>query len=628
VVKPEDLATLVTLSDPRLHPDTKRVAFVVTRIDLEADGYRLQVHLHKEDDHQPFTSGPVDHFPRWSPDGSSLAFLRATDLAKPIAQVAVMPSDGGEARLVTDFPLGVESLAWSPDGSQLCVVAKSYQGDVAELSDEERSRRPRRVTEFPFRFDGRGWLHDRRRQLWLVDPTGQTEPRRLTGADTDETEPVWHPNGESIAFLTDLHPRRGLEQGADLVEVRLDGTTVRQAARARWWTPLFDDKGRLHAIGHPSVDYPRLDHVHRVDDGLIDLMPDLDRSLSLGPPVPQAVLHEDALWALIEDGGKIELRRFAPGAASTTLLSGDFQVTGFDRGSDGRIVAALSRPTRPSELVELVDGEMRSLVDFGTSLELASPEHWRVPSDDHEIDVWAYLPAGDGDCPVLLNIHGGPATQYGFGFFDEFQVYAGAGYAVVACNPRGSSGRGEGFVRSVREDGWGTVDVADVTAALESALARFPRLDRDRIGVMGGSYGGFLTAWTTAHDQRYKSAVVERALLSFPSFNGTSDIAPSFGLNYLGTEDLEFSWEKSPLAWVGKVRTPTLILHSEEDYRCPIEQAEQYLLGLWKHNVVAEMLRFPGEGHELSRSGKPKHRLERFQAILEWHARFLQPTEG
>ena len=229
-----------------------------------------------------------------------------------------------------------------------------------------------------------------------------------------------------------------------------------------------------------------------------------------------------------------------------------------------------------------------------------------------------------GRFPVLLNIHGGPATQYGFGFFDEFQVYAGAGYAVVATNPRGSSGRGLDFTRAVVGDAWGVVDLADINAALDAALDRFPQLDRDRIGIMGGSYGGYMTAWAIAHDQKYRSAIVERALLSFPSFAGTSDIGPFFGPNYIQTTDLAPMWAKSPLSLVDRVRTPTLMIHSEEDFRCPIEQAEQFLVALWQNDVPAEMLRFPGEGHELSRSGKPKHRVERFQAILAWHDKYLK----
>jgi dipeptidyl aminopeptidase/acylaminoacyl peptidase len=240
--------------------------------------------------------------------------------------------------------------------------------------------------------------------------------------------------------------------------------------------------------------------------------------------------------------------------------------------------------------------------------------------------VWALVPPGEESVPVLLNIHGGPASQYGWGFFDEFQVFAAAGYAVVACNPRGSTGRGLSHARAVVGDGWGVVDVEDVTNVIEDALRRNSRLDADRLGVMGGSYGGFLTAWLIAKDHRYKSAVVERALLSFTSFAGTSDIGGMFPKIYAGVDLVdgpEVLWEKSPLSIAHQIETPTLILHSENDFRCPIEQAEQLFMILKRQGVDAELLRFPGEGHELSRSGKPKHRQERFEAIIEWHDRRL-----
>ncbi|MGD2061459.1 MAG: prolyl oligopeptidase family serine peptidase, partial [Acidimicrobiia bacterium] len=235
-------------------------------------------------------------------------------------------------------------------------------------------------------------------------------------------------------------------------------------------------------------------------------------------------------------------------------------------------------------------------------------------------------PQGESAVPLLLNIHGGPASQYGFGFFDEFQVYAGAGYGVVACNPRGSAGRGEQFVKAVKGENWGTVDHVDVTAAVTAALERHQRLDADRMGIMGGSYGGFLTAWIIGQEQRWKSAVVERGLLSWTSFAGTSDIGGVFPENYLEEgypTGWERWWEKSPLALAHRVTTPTLIIHAEEDFRCPIEQAEQYLMALLRNGIEAELLRFPGEGHEMSRSGKPRHRKERFEAILDWHSRHL-----
>ena len=561
--------------------------------------------------------------PRWSPDGTQLAFLRATDLKKPIPQVWVMPVSGGEGRKLTDFALGAEYLAWSPDGENLAVVAKTYGDGHSELSDDERGRRPKRVTRFPYRFDGRGWLHDRVRQVWIVDPSGQDDPRRLTDGDFDEMSPVWHPKGDRVALVTDRHERQGLEAGSDLVEVTLDSNLRHVGSRGRWMGPVYHPDGRLLGIGGPELDYPRLDHVWEVEKEE-DQIQDFDRSLNTQvAAVSQPIWVNGALHAVIEDSGRSELHRF--GDEPEVLIGGARQVTGFDV-TRGRVVAAVSSPTVAGELVEVTDKGERKLTDFAAEIapKLVEPEHWRIENEGTEIDVWAYLPPGEGPVPVLLNIHGGPATQYGFGFFDEFQVLAGAGYAVVACNPRGSSGRGLEFVRAVREDGWGTVDVSDVTAALESALERFPRLDPDRLGIMGGSYGGFMTAWTTAKDHRYKSSIVERALVSFPSFNGTSDIAPNFGPNYLGTSELLPVWGKSPLAFASEIRTPTLIIHSEEDYRCPIEQGEQLLLALWQSGVEAEMLRFPGEGHELSRSGKPKHRVERFEAILDWHDRHLR----
>ena len=228
--------------------------------------------------------------------------------------------------------------------------------------------------------------------------------------------------------------------------------------------------------------------------------------------------------------------------------------------------------------------------------------------------------------PLLLNVHGGPASQYGFGLFDEFQVYASAGYGVVACNPRGSSGRGEEWVEAVKGKAWGKVDLEDVRAVVDVALDQFPRLDSNRMGIMGGSYGGFLTSWIIGHEDRWKSAVVERALTVWNSFSGTSDIAGVFAENYLESdypEGWDVWWKLSPLSIAHNVTTPTLILHSEEDWRCPIEQAEQYFMALLRNGTSTEFVRFPGEGHELSRSGKPRHRQERFEAILDWHSRHL-----
>jgi dipeptidyl aminopeptidase/acylaminoacyl peptidase len=383
-------------------------------------------------------------------------------------------------------------------------------------------------------------------------------------------------------------------------------------------------------IGDPQVDYPRLSGLWKVgsDGSTSNAFLNLDRSIiSLGGGLPALPKwHDGVIYSVVEDSGRIGLQRFDASGVGELVVSGDRLVTGFDIGTEGRVVASVSSTTEPGEIVSIVNGDEQRLTLYSppSGLVVRPTEHFRTTSDGEELDVFVLTPEGEGPFPVLLNIHGGPATQYGFGFFDEFQVYAGAGYGVVATNPRGSSGRGLDFTRAVVGETWGVVDLADINAALEAALDRFPQLDRERIGIMGGSYGGYMTAWAIAHDQRYRSAIVERALLSFPSFAGTSDIGPFFGLNYIQTTDLVPMWSKSPLSLVDRVRTPTLIIHSEEDYRCPIEQAEQFLVALWQNDVPAELLRFPGEGHELSRSGKPKHRVERFQAILAWHDKYLK----
>jgi dipeptidyl aminopeptidase/acylaminoacyl peptidase len=618
---PEQLADLRIPSDPRLAPDGSRVAYVVTCPNLEEDRYDRAIWI----DAAQFTNGPGDSSPRWSPDGEQLAFLRASD-ADP-AQLTIIDVNGGEARTITDFDEGVEAVEWSPDGEKLLVVAVTWAQDWAELDDVERSRRPRRVTTVPFRFDNLGWTHDRRRHLWVIDPHGVDAPLCLTPGEFDEDSPAWSSSGDSIAFISDRDSRQGLVSGNDVWEVDVASGDVRQVTERGYWAAVsYSPSGDLHLLGDRNSRYPVDFYLHRrqSDGTLLDLTGHLDRgsvSLAAGPAAIK--WDEDKAIVGFEDSGSFGVIGVEQDGTIDTLVGGQRVVTGFDSGQ-GRLVYTESTWDSPGELI--VDGAPLTNLNE-TSLDLAVPQHFRVDSDGHEIDVWVLLPDGDEKVPLLLNIHGGPASQYGFGFFDEFQVYAGAGYGVVACNPRGSAGRGEAFLSAVKGDGWGVVDYADVLAAVAAALERHDRLDPDRMGIMGGSYGGFMTAWVIGQEDRWKSAVVERALISWTSFAGTSDIGGVFPENYLGEsypDAWDAWWSKGPLAMADNVTTPTLVLHAENDFRCPIEQAEQYFMALLRNGTTAEFLRFPGEGHEMSRSGKPRHRVERFEAILDWHARHLR----
>lgn len=629
-MRPEDIAKLSIPSEPRLTPDGATVFFGVSKPNIDDDRYDRAIWIHDDRGARQFTSGPSDFLPRVSPDGRQLAFLRIPQGEK-YPQVAVMPVDGGEARVITDIEYGVEALEWSPDGSMLAVTGVTPTDDWADLDDDERGRRPRRITSIPFRFDNRGWIHDRRRHIWVVPVEGE-DPRCLTEGEWDDEGPAWSPDGSKIAFFSNRDPRRGLVSGTEAWEVDVATGETTLALERGWWSLLsYGPDGRLHALGNPGTEYPTVASLHRrEDDGsLSGLTSGLDRSaVSLAGGAPFIRWDGDRALVGLESEGRVALIRVSPDGSIETLVDGPLVVSGADTAA-GRVVVTVVTADNPGEMYSVENGGLYRLTELNTEdLGIRVPEHFTIGEGPEEIDVWVILPDGVEKVPLLLNIHGGPASQYSHAFFDEFQVYVSAGYGVVYSNPRGSSGRGLDFVRSVVGEGWGKVDLEDIRRVVEAALDRYPRLDPERMGIMGGSYGGFMTAWTIGHEDRWRSAVVERGLLSWNSFVGTSDIAGTFPDAYSGVEypdGWDRWWELSPLSLAHNVTTPTLVLHSENDFRCPIEQAEQYFTALLRNGTPTEFVRFPGEGHEMSRSGKPKHRIERFEAILDWHGRFLSP---
>lgn len=638
-MRPEQLADLSIPSDPRLHPDGERIAFVVTRLDLEQDEYVRKIWLWDGAGTRPLTAGSGDTSPRWSPDGTQLAFLRkgGNEDAKP--QLAILDMSGGEAEVLTSFSLGVLEAEWSPDGSQIAVVAAEWIDELADIEPDERKRRARRITRFPYRFDNLGWVSDRRTHVHVIDvASGKSD--QLTEGDYNESGVVWHPSGAMLAFISARQPRRGLEPGSQIWTIPADGGEAKPLTSiGLWGNASFDPQGRLYATGIADEwGHPDVAPLHRIEeDGrLTTLTEHLDRNImplapTVSPPSPQW-LDDGRALITVEDSGTVRLMEMAANGATTELVGGERAITGVSPNRDGsRVAFVATHPTSPGELHLLTDGEERRLTNlnqvFAAEVTLTEPERFVISHDDVEIEGWVYLPPGEGKVPLLLNIHGGPASAYGYWFFDEFQVYAGAGYGVVAINPRGSHGYGSDHVRAIigtwhKED---SPDMVDLLAAVDTAAATFRRLDTARMGVMGGSYGGYATTRLISRDHRFKSAIVERGLFSFTSFLGTSDIGPWFSRMYLGdVDDPQRVWESGPLAAADDITTPTLILHSEGDFRTPIEQGEQLFAKLLGNDVPTEMLRFPApEGHEMSRGGSPQHRVERFEAILEWLRRHL-----
>jgi dipeptidyl aminopeptidase/acylaminoacyl peptidase len=622
-------------SDPQMHPDGQRNVFVVTQMDLEADTYLKQIWLSDESGTRSLTSGTTDRSPRWSPDGAAIAFLRDDD--DEIAQLVIMGLDGGEPSTVTSFDASVLELAWSPDGRTLAIVVKEYVDGFTDT--DERLRSPRRIEAPAFRYDDKSWVYDTRKHLWLVD-TESGEVRQLTSGDNSEIGPAWSPDGGSITYRSSMHERHWINPLSHVCAVSVTSADFEVVSPLGDWDwSGFDASGALLALGtitaKKSLALPQF-HVLEGDGGAA-VLTSVDHHIqssgaaggSDGPlPVPSG-----GLSFIAEDHGTWRAFALHLDGHIDSLASGRREITGWHPGSDSSTsVFTSTTATQPGEVYRFTAGNEDRITDFNgefcAGARLVEPEEFTFESGGTEIHGWVYLPPGESEVPLLLNIHGGPATQYGWGFFDEFQVYAGAGYGVVAINPRGSSGYGHDHVSAV-VGRWSDPlppDFADLTAAPYEAAKRFPRLDLDRMGVMGGSYGGVATVMVTALDQAYRSAIAERGVYNWVSFAGTTDI-PYFVEMYVQASmphDVDAIWKASSLARAHAITTPTLVIHSEDDFRCPLEQGQQLFTLLYTAGVDTELLLFPpGEGHELSRSGDPRHRVERFDAILAWHDRHL-----
>lgn len=638
---PEDLFRIQWVSDARLSPDGRLIACTVTRLDQGADDYRSAIWVMPTDGSAPprrFTSGGgKDSAPRWSPAGACLAFLSDREGGK--AQVYVLDSTGGEARKLTSIPQGAGAPVWSPDGTRLVTMVRTGGEEEGSKPEGNKPQTPpaRLITALKYRANGEGFTYDRRRHLFVVD-AASGETRQLTHGDWDDTQPTWSPDGRLLAFVSARHTDRDHDRAEDIFVVDAAGgepvriTPGGGACALPAWSP---DAQTVAYLGYVNAeDAPRNSRLWLLPaaGGTPRCLTEgVDRHLEISETAAP-IWHADgsALIVGIQERGTVGLIqvRVADGAV-TPLVCGRRSVTSYSVAG-ATVAFTASDPQRPAEVyVHTTLGEYQVTdlnADWRSTVELPAPEYFTVRSNGVEIDAWILRPAGfvpGRRYPTLLNIHGGPFTQYGWAFFDEFQVQAGAGYAVLGCNPCGSSGREDAFARAIIGCP-GEPDSADVLAALDEALRRYDYIDPTRIGLIGGSYGGYLTGWIVGHTDRFAAAVLERGLYNRYSKDGTSDIWS--GYTYLRVrqwEDPELYWRYSPIAYVRHMRTPLLLIHSEEDFRCPIEQSEQLFTALQQMRREVRFVRFPGENHELSRSGKPSHRVQRFSYILDWFAEKL-----
>lgn len=632
---------------PAVSPDGTHVAFIVATVDLAKNTTRSQVWL----DDAPMSAGDHDGNPTWSPDGRFLAYTSRRGEKQGDSTLHVLPIEGpGELRTVCTMPDGLDDVAWSPDGRWFAFTSRTRHEryDAKDVSWQA----PRKIERFFSRLNGQDWIADRPRHVYVVAADGTGSTRNLTPGEFQHDGVAWLADSSGVVTSAQRHDTWDRDQASDLYVVSLPGDesngdpTIRclTAHDGNYGSPSVSPDGSVVAfigsfdsrtypqnarVGILPIDADRADHdeIRWVGTGL-------DRTFQTTsgsrPPVWES---HDVLLAVAEDRGDTHLHRLSvdDSSAPTPVTDGPLTVTGFD-ATGGTLATTRTTAGCPSEL--WVGDERRTHVGAAIAHRSFGWEKFTTLTTDgtDEIDAWIMRPA-DFDAskryPVLLNVHGGPHTQYGEYYFDEFQMQAAAGFVVVLGNPRGSSGRHTRWGQAIMGPnhpiapgtGWGTADVDDVLAIIDAALDRYVFCDRDRVGMLGGSYGGWMATWLAGHHgERFRAFCSERAVNNATSMEWSSDIATGFSAFHGGTHlQLPDEYVRlSPIEAVRDIEAPMLIIHSDEDWRCPINQAEELWVALQLLGKDVDFYRFPGENHDLSRAGSPIHRVQRAEIILDW----------
>jgi dipeptidyl aminopeptidase/acylaminoacyl peptidase len=658
-VEIEDFARIVHVSDPNISPGGERIAYVVTTVSLEERSYRSNIWLTGTSrDATPrrlTASDGKDTAPKWSPDGERLSFLSDRS-GKP--QIHLLDPGGGEATRVTDLADGVRDYAWAPDGQAFVFVGKADKEGKLIGADEKGDREAVNhesdvlvIKNLQYKRDGEGYLDGRPTHVGIADLVG--EVRQVTTGEFDHAHPAWSPCGRYLAFVTNRTEDRDGNRVSDiwLHDLRTGQERSLTGSDGSFAMPAFSPDGsKLAFIGNVfserygpttisglwTVDLPEGTPKLRTGDLDRDVGGACTSDTHYVTPAQRPVWSGDGLatYCTIGYQGSVPIVRVALDGEWSAVVAGDLEVINFTSSDSGDLACALGDATRPAEIHFLRegDGEPRRLTGHNDLLldqiAVSTPE--RLPAragDGAEIDAWLMKPPGFRDgvkYPLILEIHGGPHAMYGYSFMHEFQLLASQGYVVLFGNPRGSTGYGQDFVAAAMGD-WGGVDYQDVMATVEAACA-LDFVDVNRLGVTGGSYGGYLTNWIITQTDRFRAAVTQRSTANRHNLFGTSDLVWSYSaweFDGLPFDNVDFYFERSPISHVERVSAPLLILHSERDFRCPIEQAEQLYVALKRLRRAVEFVRFPEESHNLSRSGRPDRRRERLRYIVGWFGRYL-----
>jgi dipeptidyl aminopeptidase/acylaminoacyl peptidase len=653
----EDLYRIPVPSQPVLAPDGGRVAFVVTQPDRQADENRSSLWWVRMDGSNlvQLSFGPKDTSPAWSPDGAWIAFLRPGE-AKQLgegggdrrAQVWLLPVAGGEPRQLTRLPLGAGEPRWSPDGTRIAFAALVGRHDKGARPDQE----PVVVETLDAKVDGEGLVAGVRRQVFVVDVAGG-EAVQVTAEPAGAANPAWSPDGRQLAYSAPTVPDPGLAPDSAAYVIDLPGLHAGPIPGRRIGpSPMvvgpiaFSADGQaLLAVGRmgTEVGHNRLLRLPLGGGEAVDLTSGLDRNVMPGAPaypgsLPQPTDGGSRILFCARDRGCTHVYTVDPGGngpPAKVLGQPDQVVTGVS-ALPGRdlFVAVVASPRSAGEVVVRKGGTEKVLTSLTAEalpgLEPLVFEEREVSAPDGQA-VHAFVlrdPAAPAPGPLLLDVHGGPHNAWS-PVLDPAHLYhhelAAAGWTVLLANPRGSDGYGESFYRAVSGT-WGISDRDDFMAAVDTLVAE-GLADSGRLAVGGYSYGGYTTCWLTTQTDRFAAAVAGGCVSDLRSMAGTSDVGHFLGQREVGDlpwQDPERYELSSPIAHASAVTTPTLVLHGEDDDRCPIGQAEQWFSMLRAKGVPTRLVRYPGASHLFILNGRPSHRVHygrQVQAWLEEHSK-------
>ena len=649
---PEDLYRFRWIDHVRLSPDGERVAYQVAWADATARQNRSRVVVRRLLDSEPVeaTAGVQrDHSPEWSPDGRMLAFISKVGAADQLFVLDI--SGGGPPVQLTSIPDGVSHVAWSPDGSQIAFLG-TVAGDPDAIVDDPRApegreqvhRAPvaRVVRRLDYKHDGAGYVDGRYHHLFVV-PVAGGEPKQLTSGPWDVNDFDWSPDGRRFVLSGNADEGSDLKVELNLYIVDLDGNRHLFGGgfilSSPTWSPNGDQIAFVAPNGLDAGLFERMWVASLTGGGPRCLTAGFDQSIGDGVVTDMRAGHGNRVrWS--EQGDRIY---FLAGAEGNTAVhsvdlagavrveaGGQRRIYDFDV-AHGVVAFCVSDPSNPGDLHVLTNGAEAKITDLNPWLReryVAQPEqHFFTASDGWKLEGWLLKPQNFDESkryPAVMEIHGGPHAQYGWAFFHELQILAGMGFVVFYMNPRGSDGYGERFCREVVRD-WGGKDYFDLMTSLDQLIERTGYIDKTRLGVGGGSYGGYMTNWIIGQTDRFAAAVAMRSISNLVSEYAQHDIV-LWGELELGPPpwpDPEKLWDNSPIKYVREMKTPLLLTCGEMDLRCAISQSEEMFGALRLLGKTVELVRFPEESHDLSRNGRPDRRVERLRRIAGWYERYL-----